>query len=109
MTAASADTVTGAGIVAGTPRHRGGVQSAGEITYAVSIQVNKDSTGAIAGVRGAGRITKVSKARVVQVDTVVLGTSRRGSCRQQHCSELGNRAVGSQHHDVARRRSRLLH
>lgn len=74
MTAASADTVTGAGIVSG-PRYRGGVQSEGEINYGVSIQVNKDSTGAITAVRGAVRITKVSKAKAVQIDTVVLGTS----------------------------------
>ena len=53
---AQADTITGAGIVSGT-RYRGGVPSAGGISYGVSIQVNKDATGAITKVRGVGRIT----------------------------------------------------
>jgi len=74
VTTASADTVKGVGIVAGT-RYRGGVQSAGEVNYAVSLQVSKDPTGAITKVRGVGRITKVSKASAVQVDGVVLGTA----------------------------------
>ena len=66
--------MTRVGIVSG-PRYRGGVKSAGEISYGVSLQVNKDASGAITKVRGVGRITKVSKVAVVQVDSVVLGTA----------------------------------
>lgn len=71
---ATADTVSGAGIISGN-RYRYNVPSNGSISYAVSIQVRRDPTGAINAVRGAARISNVSKAKAVQVDGVTLGTS----------------------------------
>ena len=70
---ASADTQTSHGIVSGV-RYRGGIPSAGGVSFGVSIQVNRNSAGVITHVRGVGRITKISKATVVQVDRVALGT-----------------------------------
>lgn len=74
MTAATADTVTGQGTLTGT-RYRGGIPSAGGISFAAGVQVNRDPAGEITKVRGAARITKLSKAASVQVDRVALGTS----------------------------------
>jgi Excalibur calcium-binding domain len=73
-TAASADTITGQGILSGD-RYRGGVPSAGGINFAASVQVNRDPAGQITHVRGAARITKLSNATAVQIDSVALGTS----------------------------------
>jgi len=70
----SADTVTGQGTASGN-RYRGGVRSAGGVTYVAGIQVNRDPTGAITKVRAVGKITKLSKAAVVQVDSLRLATS----------------------------------
>jgi hypothetical protein len=73
-TAATADTITGQGTLSGD-RYRGGVSSAGGINFAAGVQVNRDPTGEITHVRGAARITKLSKVTAVQVDGVALGTS----------------------------------
>jgi hypothetical protein len=73
-TAATADTITGVGIVSGN-RYRGGVSSAGGVSFAASVQINRDPANEITKVRGAARITKLSKASAVQVDSLRLGTS----------------------------------
>lgn len=65
--------VKGQGTVAGT-RYHGGTPRAGGISYGVGIQVYRDGSGTTM-VRAVGRITKVSSATAVQVDTVVLGTA----------------------------------
>ncbi len=63
--------VTGQGTVSGT-RYRGGLPAAGGISYGVGLQVYRDGTGTTK-VRAIGRITKLSKAAAVQIDTVALG------------------------------------
>jgi hypothetical protein len=68
---ASADTVSGQGTTAGTVSH-GGNPANGSIYYASSVQVNRDPVGEVTKVRGAARITKVSKATAVQVDRIAI-------------------------------------
>ncbi|HEX2574930.1 MAG TPA: hypothetical protein VHK88_01190 [Aquihabitans sp.] len=74
---AHADTITGQGTTAEN-RYRGGDPARGGVYVASSVQVNRNTAGHITAVRGAGRITKISKAAAVQVDRVALGTSTRG-------------------------------
>jgi hypothetical protein len=71
---ATADTVTGQGTLSGN-RYRGGVPSAGGVSFAAGVQVNRDPAGEITKVRAAARITKLTKVARVQVDRVALGTS----------------------------------
>jgi hypothetical protein len=69
----------------GRHHHRGGHRqrqsvspggsSAGGVSFAASLQINRDPANEITKVRGAGRITKLSKASAVQVDSLRLGTS----------------------------------
>ena len=72
--AATADTVTGQGTLTAN-RYRGGLPSAGGISFAAGVQVNRDPAGEITKVRAAARITKLSKVARVQVNRVSLGTS----------------------------------
>ena len=74
---AHADTITGQGTTAQN-RYRGNDPAQGGVYVASSVQVNRDTAGKITAVRGAGRITKISKAAAVQVDRVALGTATRG-------------------------------
>lgn len=72
--AASANTVTGQGTVTAN-KYRAGVAANGGVNIAAGVQVSRDATNTIVAVRGAGRISKLSKATVVQIDSIVLGTS----------------------------------
>lgn len=70
---AGADTVAGVGNTIGH-RYRGGDPRLGDVYFASSVQVNRNNAGQVTKVRGAGRITKFSGARAVQVDRVALGS-----------------------------------
>ena len=72
-TVASADPVASQGNTTGT-KYRGGVAGNGGISYAAGLQVTHDAAGTVK-VRAAGRISKISKASKVQVDSVALGTA----------------------------------
>ncbi len=78
--AAIADSVTGQGTVTSTA-YRGGNSNAGGVNYAVGVQVYRDSAGTVTKVRGAARMTKLSKVSRVQVDSVTLGTASRAVSR----------------------------
>lgn len=75
---AQADTISGIATTSGK-RFRGGVPTAAGVYYASSVQVSRDAKGNIVNVRGAGRITKIRGAAVVQVDRVALGTAAKSS------------------------------
>ncbi|MCU1497692.1 MAG: hypothetical protein JWM47_1645 [Acidimicrobiales bacterium] len=85
---ARADTVTGQGTTTQN-RYRSNDPAKGGVYVASSVQVNRNAAGHITKVRGAGRITKISKAAVVQVDRVALGTSTHGVAGNSHPANSG--------------------
>nr|WP_084614984.1 excalibur calcium-binding domain-containing protein [Nakamurella lactea] len=78
---AAADTVIGQGNATGSKYHAG-VPARGGISFAVGLQVSRNSAGVLTAVRGVGRITKISKALKVQVDRVDLGTATAAVIRK---------------------------
>ncbi len=85
---AHADSITGQGTTTQN-RYRGNDPARGGVYVASSVQVNRNAAGKVTAVRGAGRITKISKAAAVQVDRVALGTSTRGVAGNSHPANSG--------------------
>jgi hypothetical protein len=69
-----APTVVKQGIASGT-KYRLGSASKGGLKYSVGLEVARDAVGVPVQVRSTATITKISKAKAVQVDGLTLGTS----------------------------------